>query len=136
FVQLPLAAPKWLIFLAYGLSTAAYMLLALAMLAALAGFLNTPQRALVALGIGLAEWLLLERVLRHRLPLPLGLVLFNLLDLGRTLAAAGIGTLVATMIRDQNILLPASVFAAFADFVMVYSPIGTVHHALQTPHGR
>src|SRR5579862_8815865 len=64
FFKLPLATPKGLILLAYGVSTAAYMLLALAMLAALAAYLNTPSRALVGVGIGLGAWFLFDWVLR------------------------------------------------------------------------
>jgi hypothetical protein len=136
FLQLPLASPRWMILLAYGISTAAYMLLALAMLAALASFLKTPKRALASVVLGLGAWGFFAWVLQRRLPLPGMVVAFNLLDLGRALAAAGVGALVAAMIRDRNILLPASVFMAFADFVVVYNPIGPVHQALQTHHGR
>jgi hypothetical protein len=55
-------------------------------------------------------------------------------DLGLICLGAGIGAGVAAMIRDRNILLPAGVFAAFADFFMV--KYGTVRHALHSAHGR
>ena len=51
-------------------------------------------------------------------------------DIGLLCLGASIGAGVAMMIRDRNILLPAAVFAAFADFFMV--KYGTVHHALQS----
>src|SRR5438309_1138762 len=40
-------------------------------------------------------------------------------EVGLICAAAGIGSLVAILIKDRNILLPAGVFAAFADYFMV-----------------
>jgi hypothetical protein len=76
--------------------------------------------------------------LRHPFPATSWLrsFLMSLMDIGRAVAAAGIGALIATLIRDPNILLPASVFAAFADYLMVYTSIGTVHQALQTTQGQ
>jgi hypothetical protein len=76
--------------------------------------------------------------LRHRLPAApwLRSFLASLVDVSRSLAAAGIGAFVASLIRDRNILLPATVFAAFADYLMVYTSIGTVNKALQTEQGQ
>src|SRR5205823_13989586 len=54
-------------------------------------------------------------------------------DVGRICLGAGIGGGAALLIRDRNILLPAGVFAAFADCFMVR--FGTVHHALQSARG-
>jgi hypothetical protein len=54
-------------------------------------------------------------------------------DVGIICLGAGIGALVAGLIRDRNILLPAGVFAAFADYFMVRW--GTVHVALQSHQG-
>lgn len=76
--------------------------------------------------------------LRHPFPPQrwLQALFLNLMDIGLALAAAGIGALIAAVIRDPNILLPASVFAAFADYLMVYTSIGIVHTKLQTEQGR
>jgi len=49
-------------------------------------------------------------------------------DLGKILAAAGVGIALAACIREVNLLLPAGMFAAFADFVVVH--YGTVKQAL------
>lgn len=50
-------------------------------------------------------------------------------DTGKILLAGGAGILLARLLREPNILLPALVFAAFADFVVVRW--GTVHQALR-----
>jgi len=55
-------------------------------------------------------------------------------DVGKVLAAGGIGAALGMLIREPNILAPAGVFAAFADFVVVN--FGTVHRALQTAKGQ
>ncbi|MGV3723249.1 MAG: hypothetical protein ACO1SX_20305 [Actinomycetota bacterium] len=55
-------------------------------------------------------------------------------DLGKVLAAGGVGAALGRLIREPNILAPAGVFAAFADFVVVN--FGTVHRALQTEKGQ
>jgi len=52
----------------------------------------------------------------------------TLQDVGKILAAGGVGVALAAGIRDLNLLLPAGLFAAFADFVVVN--FGTVKHAL------
>ena len=55
-------------------------------------------------------------------------------DVGLVLLAATVGVAVARLIRDKNILLPAAVFAAFADFMVVN--YFTVAQAMKTPKGR
>lgn len=55
-------------------------------------------------------------------------------DVGKVLAAGGVGAALGRLIREPNILAPAGVFAAFADFVVVN--FGTVHRALQTEKGQ
>lgn len=55
-------------------------------------------------------------------------------DLGKILAASGLGIALAAGIKEPNILLPAGVFAAFADFVVVN--FGTVKHALSSSKGQ
>jgi hypothetical protein len=89
--------------------------------------------ASISLVVGLALWLGLGVVL------PGGTGFFSagieaLRDLGKILAAGGVGIGLAAALREPNILLPAGVFAAFADFVVV--SFGTVKHALSTPKGQ
>ena len=62
------------------------------------------------------------------------LVLGGVEDLGKVLAASGLGLCLAAALPEPNLLAPASVFAAFADFVVVR--FGTVHHALNSEKGR
>jgi hypothetical protein len=50
------------------------------------------------------------------------------------LAVASVGAALATLLREPNILVPAGIFAAFADFVVVN--FGTVHKALSTQKGQ
>lgn len=59
---------------------------------------------------------------------------WTLQDVGKVLAAGGVGAALGRAIREPNILAPAGVFAAFADFVVVN--FGTVHRALQTEKGQ
>jgi hypothetical protein len=73
-------------------------------------------------------------VLLPGIPEGLRPAVFAVQDLARTLAAAGFGSLLAGLLREPNILLPAGLFAAFADFVVVR--FGTVKHVLSTPGGR
>jgi hypothetical protein len=55
-------------------------------------------------------------------------------ELFRILATLGLGVLLASALREPNILLPAAVFAAFADYFMVN--FGTVHHTMKTEAGQ
>jgi hypothetical protein len=55
-------------------------------------------------------------------------------DVGKILAAVGVGLALAAGIKEPKLLLPAGAFAAFADFVVV--KIGTVHQALSTSKGQ
>lgn len=55
-------------------------------------------------------------------------------DAGKVVLASAAGLALAGAIREPNILLPAGIFAAFADFVVVN--FGTVKHALSTPKGQ
>lgn len=89
-------------------------------------------------------WLFVAGVALFGLPLALrwlhvpyvplaGLVVSAGHDVGVICLGAGIGSLVAMLLRDRNILLPAAAFAAFADYFMVR--FGTVHTAMQSPAG-
>ena len=58
----------------------------------------------------------------------------TLQDMGKVVLASAAGMALARGIREPNILLPAGLFAAFADFVVVN--FGTVKQALSTPRGQ
>lgn len=55
-------------------------------------------------------------------------------DIGKILLASAAGIGLARLLREPNILLPAMLFAAFADFVVVN--FGTVHQALRPENVR
>lgn len=100
------------------------------LLAALAGRPSPVRTALLALAAGLALWLGPLFV-----PAPRAAAALEALsDLGKILAAGGAGVGMAALLREPNILLPAGLFAAFADVVVV--SVGTVRHALSTSQGQ
>jgi hypothetical protein len=93
-----------------------------------------PLRAALGwLGVGLGVWL--SCWLPELLGVPWGAraVLEVAQDVGKILAAGGAGVALSSALREPNILVPAGIFAAFADFVVVN--FGTVKHALSTPKG-
>jgi hypothetical protein len=113
-------------------SAALFTFLALAVFASLTAAIRRPGPAAVVLTIGVAGLLALSRMAT-----PLGrgagvtaVALYSIRELCFVLAAAGFGVLLASAIRDKNILLPAAVFAAFADFMVVRYAPSTVHWAL------
>jgi hypothetical protein len=140
FVRLPAGTPIPVVLGVVVASVVGFMLLSIAMTAALTRASLAPRAAIVALAGGLALWL---GLLLYGGTLTAGgarpgrataLALAQGVDLGRTLAAVGIGTLVAALVRDRNLMLPAAVFAAFADYFMVH--YGTVHQALSSEKGQ
>jgi hypothetical protein len=140
FARLPAGTPGPLLLVVIVAAVVGFMLLTIGMAAALTRVWITPRAALIALGVGLAGWLALAygggalAAEGARLPRGARLALGLGIDLCRTAAAVGIGALVAALIRDRNILLPAAVFAAFADYFMVH--FGTVHVALSSANGQ
>jgi hypothetical protein len=146
FIRLPQGTPLWVIVAVVLITTSLFMLLTIRMAAALALPLMERRIAWIALGIGLVCWLGIAAFLGtglfsfgvriprnwHAVRVVLGLTA----DVARAVAAVGLGALVAGLIRERNILLPAAIFAAFADVMMVYSALGTVHKALQTEKGQ
>jgi hypothetical protein len=139
FLSLPSRSP--LLFLAAALlSTGLFMFVSLAICASLAYAVRQPRQAAALLVVGAAGWA--ATVLLAHLPGQLGasggrlamLVLSNAQEVSRILATVGLGILLASGIKEPNILLPAAVFAAFADYFMVH--FGTVHHALKTEAGQ
>lgn len=139
-VQLPPATPPSIIFIAGILVSIGVILLSSAALFALvarppAGFaLATVVLAGVCLWLNSFTLDRLVAVGRISLSSAWPLDLWETFgDIGLLCLGASIGAGVAMLIRDRNILLPAGVFAAFADFFMV--KYGTVHHALQSRGG-
>lgn len=138
FVRLPAETPWPLILTVVLGAVVGFMVLTIVMTAALTRLWLAPKAALIALVAGVAGWLLLAYAVAPLLgtkpPQGARVVLGLGVDLFRTTAAVGIGALVAALIRDRNILLPAALFAAFADYFMVH--YGTVHVALSTEKGQ
>jgi hypothetical protein len=141
FVRLPRSSPPWLVLTLIALSAAVFIFLALGICTSLASTARRPVVAIVMLLIGAAGWMLALWLLPKNPPSTTMarfglLVLLNVEEVCRILAAAGVGVLLASVIHERNILLPAAVFAAFADYAVVHLPFGTVNRALQTETGR
>lgn len=132
-IRLPAGTPAWVLLLAsavVALGSIGFPILAIAAFAA-----ERPRAGvalLTSLG-GLLLWLAAVGMVLAlgRWMAPLAAVLQ---DVGKVLAAGGLGVVLGCAIREPNILAPAGVFAAFADFVVVN--FGTVHRALQTEKGQ
>lgn len=130
-LRLPTAAPAWILLAAFAVTALLSIGLPIAGIAALVRPTerdrNSLQEALQLAGAGLAVWCALLLGLSFAPPGVRG-VLVPLEDLAKIAAAAGLGMALARGIREPNILLPAGLFAAFADLVVV--KLGTVKHAL------
>jgi hypothetical protein len=59
-----------------------------------------------------------------------------ILQLGVLAWASSLGILIATAIRDKNLLLPICIVLATVDIIAVLAPIGTVKRAMETETGR
>jgi hypothetical protein len=133
FLRLPLGTPDAVLLIASVFVAFGSIGLPIAVIAALAHARPSAGQSAFTACAGLALWFgvigLLVAGQRWLLP-----VAGTLQDVGKVLAAGGIGILLGGLIREPNILAPAGVFAAFADFVVV--TYGTVHRALQTDKGR
>ncbi len=135
-VRLPPRTPDALVLLGVAVSSVAAIGLPVGILVALLRRhegRGAARQGLTAAGLGLALWGALVFVGSSG-----GAALAALAgagqDAGKVLAAAGVGMALAAALREPNILLPAGVFAAFADFVVVR--FGTVKHALSTEKGQ
>ena len=51
---------------------------------------------------------------------------------GFTMWCAGLGALLASILKDKNLLVPVSIFLAGFDIYLVVTPLGMTHFALQT----
>ena len=132
-VWLPAATPWWVLAPAAALTALGSIGLPVAGIAALVRCRPSVPAAVGLTAAGLALWLGLAAVSRGLPPL-LGAASAAAGDVGKILAAAGVGIALAAGIREPNILVPAGVFAAFADLVVVH--FGTVKHALSHPRGQ
>jgi hypothetical protein len=130
-LRLPDATPAWILAVAGILAAAGGIGLPIVAICALLRFRWSPLRAIVAAAAGLGLWLGLAAAGG----MGGGPVLGGALqDVGKILAAVGVGLALAAGIKEPNILLPAGAFAAFADFVVV--TIGTVGKAMSTSRGQ
>jgi hypothetical protein len=125
------------------LSAGLFTMVSLAVYASLTFTVRRPMAAALLLATGAPSWALML-VLGPMPPNPpnlarlgggLGAVALNSGEaLFWIMATVGLGVLLASALREPNILLPAAVFAAFADYFVVH--FGTVHHALKSAAGQ
>lgn len=132
-LALPAAAVPAAVLAAFALSALAAVGLPIAGISALVRASRSLRSALCAALSGLALWLGLGLAGRT-FPPSIWPLLAAAQDVGKILASAGLGVALAAGIREVNILLPAGIFAAFADFVVVN--FGTVKHALSPGNAR
>lgn len=132
-LQLPLGTPDWVLLIANILVALGSIGLPIAGILALAR-LGVPWWRWLGLAVlGVALWIGLAAVTPPRPGLVLALSA-TMQDIGKIVGSAGLGLALARGIREPNILFPAGLFAAFADFVVVN--FGTVKHALSSPKGQ
>jgi hypothetical protein len=130
-VRLPVYTPGWVLSLAFVVIALGAIGLPIAAIATLIRLRLPAAGSLGAAAAGLLLWgacALLGGMAGAAVPAGV------LADLGKIVAASGVGMTLATALRDPNLLLPAGAFAAFADFVVVRW--GTVHRALQPGKGQ
>jgi hypothetical protein len=115
-------------------SAALFTFLALAAFASLTAAVQRRATAALMLGIGVAGLVVLREVSSPvaRGAGALAVLVYAVRELCCVLGAVGFGILLASAIPDRNILLPAAVFAAFADFIVVRYAPSTVHWALNS----
>jgi hypothetical protein len=130
-LRLPISTPNEVLALASLFTAVGAIALPIWAIASLTRALRGPAQSVLIAIAGLALWLSLLLVRPTPSVAP---VLATLMDLGKILAAGGIGMALAAGLKEPNILLPAGLFAAFADFVVV--TIGTVKHAQSTEKGQ
>lgn len=130
-VQLPIHTPDSVLAGASLLTAIGAIALPIWAIASLTRALRGPGQSLLIALAGLALWL---GLLQLRPSPNLAPILATAMDLGKILAAGGVGMALAAALKEPNILLPAGLFAAFADFVVV--TIGTVKQAQATEKGQ
>jgi hypothetical protein len=132
-IRLPEGTPGALLLAAHAVVTLAAIGLPIWGISTLARTRVPAWKWMLLAAIGVAVWIGLGLVMRAT-PSVLQPASFTLQDLGKILGAAGLGLALARGVPEPNILFPAGLFAAFADFVVV--KYGTVSHALSSPAGR
>jgi hypothetical protein len=142
FLRLP-SRSVWVLLSAILLSAAVFTFVSLSVYGSLAYQVRRPGLAGILLAVGVAGWVGVV-LMGPAPPNPpnlvkavgpsAGLALHLGEELFRILATLGLGVLLASALREPNILLPAAVFAAFADYFMVN--FGTVHHTMKTEAGQ
>lgn len=133
YARLPAGTPGWVLQAAFAVSAAASIGLPIAGIGALVRAGTSHRNALLAAAGGLTLWLGLAFGWSSH-PRWVAPALSSVQDLGKIVAAAGAGMALAASIREPNLLLPAGLFAAFADFVVVH--FGTVKHALSPTNAK
>lgn len=99
--------------------------------------LGLPARASVVQLVGGIAAALLAGVLVKEVSTPIAITALGSLGQLAVVAWAGaIGALVALLLKDRNLLLPAACALAAVDLVIVLAPTGIVNKALQTAEGR
>lgn len=97
----------------------------------------TWQRALVTLIASASAFTALTLLARDLAAPPIvAAIVAAILQLGLLAWASSLGILVASAIRDKNLLLPIGIVLATVDIIAVLAPIGTVKRALETETGR
>lgn len=132
-VRLPAETPPTAILLASGLVALGSIGLPIAALGAFAMRRRGVGVSLLVALTGLAAWLGLAAVTPPQADLVTAACL-ALQDGAKVTAAGALGVALAGVIREPNILLPAGLFAAMADFIVVN--FGTVKHALSSSRGQ
>jgi len=136
-VRLPPDTAAWVVGLAHLLVSVEVLALLIAAVTATARWRphHTVWGELAVALCGAAAWLLLARAAAS---LPGGhaggMAWASLQDGAKLLAGAALGLACSRVIKERNILLPAALFAAFADFIVVN--YGTVNIVQQTEGGR
>ncbi|MFN3652933.1 MAG: hypothetical protein ACK47B_25425 [Armatimonadota bacterium] len=132
-VRLPLATPPWALLLVAAVSSVLSIGLPALAIAALAR--REPPRGRLVLGalVGLAVWLGLGFLMAQTRGAG-WLLVSPVQDMAMIGAMAAAGIALGLSVREPNILFPAALFAAFADFVVVN--FGTVNRALSTEGGQ
>ncbi len=130
-LRLPIGTPEWALAAASLVTATGAIALPIWAIASLTRALRGPGQSVLIAMAGFALWL---GLLQLRPSPTLAPVLATAMDLGKIMAAGGLGMALAAALKEPNILLPAGLFAAFADFIVV--TIGTVKQAQSTEKGQ
>ena len=93
----------------------------------------TRKTALLFLGGGVGTHLLsiyLTRGVLHG-PSVVSDIIFAIGQVGLNVWCVGLGALLATLIKDKNLVVPIAIFLAFFDMFLVFSPVGVTQVVLK-----